>query len=275
LIITAPQALCTDGTNEFHLHYYRSDGFIAYVIEAAAGPSACEWQINDLGEGRYEALIQIAPDGRMLARADVQVIRGVVSLMVLQPPAVEVRGQVRGTLVAPTDLDLWFKPEGSPPWLNAKAEIGSDGDYKVTLDGQTDSYCAWVSARSPANHLSKCGKFSPGLRQLDLEVAPGVIHVTVPPFQHALGEWAEVDLRPKRSMTLHDTGLLVTQGGSASFKSKDGFQGDYIGIAYGDYVVSVILCGQGVCDEGTHRVVSAPLTISPDDMSVTLSLSPP
>jgi hypothetical protein len=110
LFIRAPRELCVDGKNELHLHYRLEPLAVQPILELRAGPSACEWQINDLAEGRYEAMIQVTLDGRILARTEGQVVKGVTGFMSLEPPDVEIQGYVTSDGRPRPDVVLRFQP---------------------------------------------------------------------------------------------------------------------------------------------------------------------
>ena len=275
MLIAAPPTLCADNANEFHLHYLSKEPpGETYVVEAAAGPSRCEWEFHDLVEGAYDTFIQVAPSGRILARAGVQVVKGVVTFVRLEPPTVEVEGQLTGAGLPARDLSLEFRSDGKTRFLTGQAAIDEHGSYRVHLDGQTDHYCAVVTATHRANALRKCGRFLPGLQRFDLAVAPGVIHVSVPPVSGATNsEWASVILRaPSAILT---SALFTPDGplvafGSMMFHSRDGFEGDIIGVAYGDYTVEL-------ASDGDQSVrVSRRVTVTPEHptTSVTWNLVP-
>ena len=113
----------------------------------------------------------------------------------------------------------------------------------------------------------KCGRFFPGLQRFDLHMAPGVIQVIVPAFAGSgVSEWALVNLRRVRPDTTSDS-LLVAREGSASFKSKNSFRGDYIGVAYGEYVVHLTV------GDNPAAVASAAVTLSAEDGTAAVTLS--
>jgi hypothetical protein len=279
LLVRAPQEFCVDGKNEFHLHHRVELGGVQFIFEAPAGPSACEWQVNDLPEGTYEALIQVAPEGRILARAEGEVVRGVLAFISLQAPDMELQGYVTGGGRPRPDVVLRFESSGTG-WLpHSPVTITNDGGYDVKVgSSQTDQLCAHLSARYAANRLTKCAPFAGGVQRFDVDFPPGIIRITVPAFAAQDGsEAATIELQFAGSAALaldqyrqqhsFSDSLLVAQGGRAGFRTRNGFRGDYIGVLSGDYVVSLII------GNNATPVMSVPVTVSDDKEIVELTLS--
>jgi hypothetical protein len=274
LFIRAPRELCADNTNEFHLHHrveIGGEAAVQFVVELPAGRSSCEWQISDLAEGEYEALIQVAASGRTIARTETQVVKGVTGLVTLRVQELEIQGYVTSGGRPRSDLFLSVQAAG-PVWLpdpNPAVTTNMDGWYDIKVPDQSHQYNVSLSAQRSANHLRKYVEFFGGLQRLDLEIAPGIIHVIVPPFAAPDGsQWAQVNLRAKKWSSLSDT--LATPGGGVSFNPRNGFRGDYIGLLYGDYVISLTL---GNDSPDTGAVVSVPVTLSAQDATVEVTLS--
>ena len=269
LLITAPPGLCADDANEFHLHY-QDDSTTRYVLELTAGPSACEWTVSNLPEGLYEAWIQRAPNGRILARGTGHVATGATGVAAMQAPDLEIEGRLTRGGLAPKDLVLRFISPSSDSRFEADAPISADGSYQVRLDGQIGRYCAAVSASTSANLLMKCESFQPGLQRFDIDVAPGVLHITIPPVDGAdTATWDGIHIRPAHSARNRSDTVLDQPQNWISFKLRDGFRADYVGLPYGDYVVYVT-----VGDDPGARSVRY-FSVSPEQESVSVELSIP
>ena len=266
LSIRAPRDLCVNDDFELHLHYFPEPGTTRYVLEAPAGPSPCEWEINDLPEGTYEVLIQVAPDGRVTAKADAKVEKGVTTSISLHPLVVEIEGYVISRGLSPKDLTLMFGlPD--PRMVPYAGAINEDGWYNVKLGGHDERYCARLTSKQGGNSLSKCAEFHPGLQRFDLEVAPGVIQVSVSPIRTVPDSmWAQVHLRALRTEQPADD-VLRTNGGGVSFKASDGFRGHYIGVAYGEFVLGLSV--------GNMPVNASRVTLSATDPMAAVTLSAP
>jgi len=216
-----------------------------------------------LPEGVYEALIQMAPNGRIIARAEGSVAKGATTLISLQAPDAQTQGHVTSTGIPPRDLRLAFRPSVLG-WAGNEATINKDDWYDVWVYAQVGNYCAWLSSQRAANHLHKCGTFFPGLQRLDLNIAPGVIQVSVPAFDVPGAEWAHITARALKQSDSTSETLLVASGGSASYKSKNGFRGDFIGLAYGQYVVYLTVGDEAVGNESA-ALISTSVTLSSEE----------
>lgn len=263
LWIRAPRVLCADAGNEFHLHQRVEPGGTRFVAELQADNPPCEWRFNDLAEGEYEVLIQAVSTGRTVARNVGHVVRGETRMLDLQSLQFRVQGFVTSGGRPRPDLNLRFQADG-PVWVpESRVPIGRDGQYEAMLGDEShgdgaNRYCAWLSATEAANHIVTCRALS---AQWDFDIAPGAIQVIVPPFTTASGtQWAHVTLRGIRTDPPGDS--LVQPGGSATFKSKDGFRGVYIGQPYGELVV-ILSVGDHQSDATT--VSSAPVTLTERD----------
>jgi hypothetical protein len=257
LIVTAPAEYCND--TAYGLLVRRHTDFAAeYMVDAPAGPAACQWQIDGLPEGRYDALILVRPQGRIIATARGEVVRGSDTLMRLVPLQIEVAGQITINGEPATDVRLKFKHNGNLNW-EWDAPLDSRGEYRVKIEGkETDNICAQIERIQPLNSYSKCGYFAPGLQRLDLDLLPGVIRVEVTPFQGSgPGQWASVRVRgPNGSI-------------SRSFEPSKGFRGDYFAGGYVTYEVSFT-------DVDHHTVLAlTSVTLTPEQPIVNVILSRP
>ena len=268
--IRAPRALCTDARNEFHLHQRVEFNGTRFVAELQADQSPCEWRFNDLSEGEYEALIQVAGTARIVARGEGRIIRGETSIINLESLDFRVQGFVTSNGRPRPDLALRFKPDG-PAWVpDAPIAIGRDGWYETLLvdysrEDSSHKYCAWISARAAANHVVTCRALS---GRWDFDIAPGGIQVIVPPFG-STSEWARVSLRSIRTSPSGDG--LVQPGGSAAFKPNEGLRRDYIALPYGQFRVSL-----SVGNPADAVVVSsATVTLTERDPVAEVTLDPP
>ena len=166
LWIRAPSEFCGNPANEFHLHQRLDDGGIRFVAELPIDQSACEWRFDSLATGHYEALIQVAATQRTLARGEAQVVTAVTGLMTLEAMTVRIQGFVTSSGRPRPDLKLRFQPDG-PIWMpEAPVAIRKDGWYDVLLGdrdrhGNTQKYCARLSAAQAANHITACGDVQP------------------------------------------------------------------------------------------------------------------
>src|SRR5688572_1920289 len=114
LLITAPPRLCADDTNEFHLHFMdTAAGGTRIVLELTAGPSACEWTVSNLPEGLYETWIQVAPNGRILARGTGTVATGSTGVAAIEVPDLRIEGRIMRRGLPATDLVLRFTSPSS------------------------------------------------------------------------------------------------------------------------------------------------------------------
>jgi hypothetical protein len=272
LYVQAPLQLCADNMYEFHLHQRTPErGEVLYVLEAPAGPSSCQWEIHDLAEGTYEVLIEAVSDGRIVARADGEVVKGTPVSLILQSVDLQIEGFLHSTGLPAKELSLRLAPSGGPTRASYHAMINEDGSYRVIVD-RTDSYFIELSAKKEAgNHLLKYPlRFDSAVERLDLEIAPGVIQVVVPPFTSAPdSSWASVTLRPIKVQTVPD-GVLSANGSSFGFKSKEGRRGNYIGLPYGEYEVFLTID----IDRDAAKVASARMTLSEGNEVASVTLSP-
>ena len=266
LLIRAPRALCAAAGNEFHLHKRVEFNGIQFVAELEADRSPCEWRFDNLPEGEYEALIQVESSGRTVARQVAHVIRGETRIIDLQLMQVRVQGFVTSEGRPRPDLVLRFRPE-DPGWgPEGNVAIGQDGQYEVMLGDPSrgagwNKYCATLSAKKSANHLSTCRELS---GQWDFDIAPGAIQVVVPPFSTGNGaEWAHVRLNVVRTQA--SPADLVRTGGSATFKSKEGFRGTFIGVPYGEFIITLSV---GDNQSDATKLSTAAITLTAPDPTV-------
>lgn len=271
LLIRAPRALCAVADHEFHLHKRVESNGIRFVAELEADRSPCEWRFDNLPEGEYEALIQVESTGRTVARQVGQVIRAETRIIDLQSMQLRVQGFVTSEGRPRPDLVLQFRPDG-PGWgPEGNVAIGQDGQYEVMLGDPSrgagwNKYCATLSAKKSANHLSTCRELS---GQWDFDVAPGAIQVVVPPFSTGSGaQWAHVSLHLVR--THASPADLVRTGGSATFKSREGFRGTFIGVPYGEFTITL---SEGDNQSGATKLSTAPVTLTARDPLVELTFS--
>jgi hypothetical protein len=272
LYVQAPLQLCADNMYEFHFHQRAPErGEILYVLEAPAGPSSCQWEIHDLAEGTYEVLIEAASDQRVVARADGDVVKGTPGSLILQSVDLQIEGFIHSAGIPPTELSLRLAPSGGSTRADYHAMVNQDGSYRVMVD-RTDTYLIELSAKKDVgNYLTRYPlQFDSAVERLDLEIAPGVIQVVVPPFTSAHdSSWASVSLRPIKVQAVPD-GVLSTNGSSSGFKPKEGRRGNYIGLPYGEYEVSLTI---GI-DRDAAKVASARVTLSEGHEMASVTLSP-
>ena len=267
--IRAPRALCADGRNEFHLHERDLElSGTRFVAELQADQAPCEWRFSDLAEGEYEALIQVAPSGRTLARGVGRIIRGEITVVNLETLEFRVQGFVTSNGRPRPDLTLRFQPDGPVTMPEAPTAIRADGWYEALLGDHSrgeysHKYCAWISARAKANSVVKCGALTP---RWDFDIAPGGIQVTVPPFS-STSEWAHVRLQTIR--TRPSGAALEQTGGSATFKPGEGFRRDYIAQPYGEFRVTL-----SVGQPGGPAVSTATVTLTERDPVAEITLDP-
>ena len=113
-------------------------------------------------------------------------------------------------------------------------------------------------------------QFDSAVERLDLEIAPGVIQVVVPPLTSAHdSSWASVSLRPIKVQAVPD-GVLSANGSSFGFKPKEGRRGNYIGVPYGEYEVFLTIG----TDQDAAKVASARVTLSEGNEMASVTLSP-
>jgi hypothetical protein len=267
--VHAPRALCADPRNEFHLHERDLElSGTRFVAELQADQAPCEWRFNDLAEGDYEALIQVASTGRTLARGVGRIIRGEIAIVNLEPLEFRVQGFVTSNGRPRPDLTLRFQPDGPVTMPEAPTAIRADGWYETLLGDlsrgeYSHKYCAWISAKAAANHVVKCGALAP---RWDFDIAPGGIQVTVPPFS-SISEWAHVRLQTIRAHPSGDG--LVREGGSATFKPGEGFRREYIALPYGEFRVAL-----SVGQPGGPAMSTVTVTLSERDPVVQVTLNP-
>lgn len=261
LVITAPPELCLDNSNEFHLHEVKYAA-THYVLELTAGPSACEWTVSNLQSGTYETLIQQKPDGRIWARGFGEVANGSSTVIVLQRPLMEVQGRLTRGGHPSKEITLSFRPEALISEFRADASINADGSYRATLDAEFERFCAVVSAPQSANLLRRCDGFYGGVQQMDLDVAPGIIRITIPPIEMAdSSTWSNIDLRSVQRHEPTQYGILMAPNNTLHFQTNKGFRGDYIGLPHGDYTLQLSIGPYAVAAPVAVRRVS----ISPED----------
>jgi hypothetical protein len=271
LLITAPASLCADDANEFHLHYLENGG-TRVVLELTAGPSACEWTVANLPEGMYETWIQRAPNGRILARGIGEVATGTTGRASMERPDMQIEGRLTRNGLPPQDLVLHFftQGEGAGYPFRVEAPFSTQGWYQVTVD-QHGQFCAEVSAPKPANSLRKCENTQPGLQQrLDIDVAPGILQIMVPAVERADSlTWDMIHIRPaSKEIPPRDT-LVAQQQSTLSFRLRDGYRADYIGLPYGEYDVYLT-----IGDDPTFRSLRR-VSVTPEQETASIELSIP
>ena len=191
--------------------------------------------------------------------------------MILQSVDLQIDGFIHSTGIPPTELNLRLAPSGGPTRASYHATISEDGSYRVIVD-RTDSYIIELSAKKEAgNYLLKYPlQFDSAVERLDLEIAPGVIQVVVPPLTSAHdSSWASVSLRPIKVQAVPD-GVLSANGSSFGFKPKEGRRGNYIGVPYGEYEVFLTIG----TDQDAAKVASARVTLSEGNEMASVTLSP-
>jgi hypothetical protein len=252
--------LCSDNSNDFHLHEVEYAA-THYVLELTAGPSACEWTVSNLQPGTYETLIQQKPDGRIWARGFGEVANGSSTVIMLERPLMEVQGRLTRGGYPPKELTLSFRPEALISEFKADASVNAEGWYRATLDAAFQRFCAVVSAPQPANLLRRCDGFYGGVQQMDLDVAPGVIRITIPPIETAdPSTWSNIDLRSVKRHDASSFGPLMAPNNTLHFQTSKGFRADYIGLPHGDYTLQLSIGEYAVATPVAVRRVS----ISPE-----------
>ena len=268
--VRAPRGLCADPRNEFHLHQRDLELSGTRFVAELQADAPCEWRFSDLAEGEYEALIQVAPSGRTVARGVGRIIRSEISIVNLELLEFRVQGFVTSNGRPRPDLMLRFQPDGPVTMPEAPTAIRADGWYEALLGDHSrgeysHKYCARISARAAANRVVKCGALSP---RWDFDIAPGGIQVTVPPFS-STSEWAHVRLQTIRTQPSGDA--LVQAGGSATFKPGEGFRRDFIALPYGEFRVALSV---GNNQAGSAAVSFATVTLTERDPVAEVTLDP-
>jgi hypothetical protein len=155
-------------------------------------------------------------------------------------------------------------------WRNPTHDQRGRFIYRVIVD-RTDTYIIELSAKKQAGNYLRKLQFDSAVERLDLEIAPGVIQVVVPPLTSAHdSSWASVSLRPIKVQAVPD-GVLNANGSSFGFKPKEGRRGNYIGVPYGEYEVFLTIG----TDQDAAKVASARVTFSEGNEMASVTLSPP
>jgi len=235
LLLTAPSELCADATYDLQVRRTDQDGGMLWVLKGPAGPSRCEWQIDSVREGVYDAVIVRHADGVIVATSGTSsLVRGGTAVIALKPAIIEIEGRITVNGKAPGDAMLHFAPNTANRW-NVPLDV--DGNYRVKLEGADSGYVciSLMHARTQsigAFHIG-CRTFDPMLQRFDADVSmrPGVVRVQVAPLPPGpKGDWTSLSIYLR-----HDE----FSAGSAGFRATEGFVGEYFDGKLQEYEVSV------------------------------------
>ena len=253
LLVVASPAQCASERTEIVVRRFVEHGYRP-VFRAPLAPTPCQWEIDAVPPGHYDALFQTRGDERIIATAQVDVARGATALLTLELLAMEVQGtvSVNGVPIG-AGLHLRFQHTGQPFW-GWDAPISSAGEYHVTVPS-AGALCAWIERDPPLNHVTRCAMLRPGLQRFDIDIPPGVIHI-------------EAAASPGKS--IDDQVLIsVAARGRASSRAvslRAAFHGDYFGTGYGTYHVTVKTLDQ------QKTLASTSVTLSPEHPEADVSL---
>jgi hypothetical protein len=238
------------------------------VLRYAAGPSLCQWLVDGLAEGEYDALIRRRNDTTIVAAAaEINVVRGGLSELRLESGRIDVEGRITINGLAPTDGALYVSAGSGPNrWT---LPLDDDGRYSTTFPGgDSESFCVFFK-RSRIGTIGlwqvDCRVFSPGAHRLDADLAiRGRIRVHVPPLgaeratEHASLQVIVTSLR-RGQMSESD-----------SFTAADGFSGEHFVRDYGAFDVAVRSRAAGQPELARTRI-----TVSADNAEAHLTLVVP
>jgi hypothetical protein len=253
--LTAPADYCIDGSYFLLVRHHQTgpEGGFAFVVQTPAGPSECRWTIDGLKEGMYDALILFRSTGEIAATARGQVVRAQTNPMTIRPLQTEIEGVVTVDGVPSTEgIQLTFTHDTSPSW-RWKPSMGANGQYRIKLDGESsERLCAEVTRARPLNIVRECLAVQPGLQHFNIDIAPGVIRVYVPPVPSAPDD---------------RDALVVVNSFSRFFKLAEGFDGEYFSGGYKEYRISVTTLARELLSEEVR------VTLSPEHPVADIGLS--
>ena len=153
-----------------------------YVFQTPVTPPACEWVIEDVRPGDYQAVLQMARgDRRVVAMSSLEVFAGSTWKLLIAPLAATVEGliTVEGVPVAGAHVEV--KQNRAPGW-SWEARTDSSGHYSVTLM-PLEHMCVRVTLPDAINPLSagRCQDIGNGTNRQDLDIPGGRIEVTMVP----------------------------------------------------------------------------------------------
>jgi hypothetical protein len=236
LLVIGPPQLCADSMYELQLRRFVANSGMLFALRGPAGPSTCEWQVDALREGTYDAVILRRADSQIVATASRTLLaRGAIAVMRLTLTTIEVEGQITVNGIAPSDALLLFSASsGFKRW---DVPVAEDGSYSANLDRDDSGlFCIYLKrARREAIGmvLVRCQSFAHGLQRFDadLSLSPGVIRVRVAPLaQGPRGDWSSLVV-----VVQHADRLWSGNG----FRATAGFTGEYLDAKFQDYDVRV------------------------------------
>jgi hypothetical protein len=236
LHIDAPHELCRDAKYLLDVRFFSDDPpQMMPVVRLTAGPSACTWVFERMPVGRYEALMLLPRDERIVATGRGSLSTGTTTVLTLEPAETEVEGRLTSAEPLPSPLRLKFAVHGRNNWM---ARVAPDGSYHVTLGDVEEGTLLTIlaepdgppgsEATSALNTVALATTtIRRGLVRIDLhdvKLPPMVVHVEVPPIADAgYGEFAEA---------------MVDDQRGGGFKLLRGFRFQFLA-TYGEHTVKI------------------------------------